>query len=73
MTFYKWLSKRYGKENNQFQKLVLLFESNADSPKRAKKKKTVRRYLKKKNADSRLVGAFNAAHKKYESEVLHGN
>lgn len=73
MTFYKWLSKRYSNENNQFQKLVLLFERNIDSPKRAKKRETIRRYLKKKNVNLRLLEAFNAAYKKYESEAFHGD
>jgi uncharacterized protein YozE (UPF0346 family) len=69
LTFSKWLSEKYGKENNQFSKLAKMLEEGPDAPKRAKKKRVIKTYLVSQVVGPRMMGAFKEAYRKYEKDM----
>jgi uncharacterized protein YozE (UPF0346 family) len=73
MTFYKWIKKKYLRESNQFHELANFIERNTNAPRKAKRKKTIKKYLRDANASQKMMQAFEAAYEKYVKEVNDGD
>ena len=69
LTFSKWISNRYGKENNQFSKLAELLSDTPGAPRQAKKKNIIKAYLVNQVVGPRMMKAFKEACRQYEKEM----
>lgn len=68
MSFYFWLKRKYGRENNLFGNLIEMLEADKVAPRRASREETIRRYLINKRIPLKMMRAFNKAYKDYKKE-----